>query len=165
MIFGRAEEINQLIKSLENKDKSVHVITGEPGIGKSSLLDEVYNEVRGSPLFFIGYYDRDKILRGDSSSLINPFVKVLEHLLNFMENTECDLKKTAISKLIKDFIKIAKERHSVLEKAILQDIVKKTGFDNTFEALANVLEDVKPTLKLAHDFACTNESSPVIPYI
>lgn len=165
MIFGRAKEINQLIQELKNKDKSVHVITGESGIGKSSFLDEVYNQIKDSPLFFIGYYDRTKILRGDSISSINPFVKVLEQLLNFMETTECEPKKTPVYKLIKDFTEIAKGKHTVLEKALLQDIANKAGLDNTFEALTKLLQDVKPTLKLAHDFVQGNEDSPILSYL
>jgi predicted ATPase len=82
ILIGREEELNQLFENVNTNKRSVTLLSGEPGIGKSRLLDEFYHRIKSpedlvAGQFFVGYYDKGKALVAESQSLIYPFNIVL----------------------------------------------------------------------------------------
>lgn len=90
-LFGRKKEIAQLIASFEdvaNREKgvSIMVVTGEPGIGKSALVNEIHKPIVAKRGYFIsGKYEqfmKDK----PYSAIIQAFQVLVKQILS--ENEE-----------------------------------------------------------------------------
>ncbi len=81
LIFGRDSELQEVIDSINNQEKSITLIIGEPGIGESQFLDAAYYELnktqQNENSFFIGYYDKGVAVNSEHPSLIYPFLVVL----------------------------------------------------------------------------------------
>jgi serine/threonine protein kinase len=89
-LFGREKEIAQLIASFEdvaNREKgvSVMVVTGEPGIGKSALVNEIHKPIVAKRGYFIsGKYEqfmKDK----PYSAIIQAFQVLVKQILSESE--------------------------------------------------------------------------------
>ena len=74
ILIGRKKEINQLIESVNSDRKSITLLIGEAGIGKSFLLEEFYQRLwnKNQTSCFVGFYDQTKELR--SAKLLHPFI-------------------------------------------------------------------------------------------
>jgi AAA+ ATPase superfamily predicted ATPase len=73
VFVGRQQEIHDFLELLNSDNSVSFVLIGEPGIGKSSFLNALVEQLRNSEKFFVGYYP---VLF--SADIGNPFVGVLE---------------------------------------------------------------------------------------
>ena len=68
VFVGRENEIKLILNDIDGENKTVRLLIGEAGVGKSKLLDEVYRRLNFDEYhskFLIGYYDQN-------TSLISP---------------------------------------------------------------------------------------------
>ena len=60
LLIGRQKQINQILELLNSTNKSITLLTGESGIGKSQFLDKLYSilkeEEQLHASLFVGYY-------------------------------------------------------------------------------------------------------------
>jgi predicted ATPase len=90
LVIGRDIEINILFDDLNNNNKSIRLLVGESGIGKSKLLDEFYRRLRyeHQDRFFVGYYDKNKALEAESQSFTYPFNIVIASLIENIKGSQ-----------------------------------------------------------------------------
>ncbi len=94
-LYGRSNEISALLDAFErvaNGSNELFIITGHPGIGKTSLVAEVYKPITEKRGFFIkGKFDQ---FRSNSpySAFIQAFDQLVETLLNQPENVLQDFR-------------------------------------------------------------------------
>jgi len=170
-LFGRDKEIAQLYDTVNSKHNSITYILGESGIGKSALLEEFHRGFRdNSANFLVGFYSQYKILIGESPSPIYPFKTVLEDLLEWAKTTEKhdDKIKGIMTRVENAFKKFAKEKGSEMIGAILYDIAKKMGLDQTLKIAQDLIEDIreeKSALMSAISYAREHNDEFVMCYV
>jgi predicted ATPase len=130
LVIGRDNEINILFDDLNNNNnKSIRLLVGESGIGKSKLLDEVYRRLRyeHQDRFFVGYYDKSKALISESQSLIYPFSIVLTSLIEGAKESQQPGERidNTLNRLQRTLVKFAKEEGMKMVEAIIEDVAKK----------------------------------------
>ncbi|WP_224372094.1 TOMM system kinase/cyclase fusion protein [Hyalangium versicolor] len=79
-LVGREGELRQLLKSWDEVRQGVGqgvLITGEPGIGKSRLVKELYRSLRGTPFTLL----ECRCASEDRTSTLRPIIDMLDHLL------------------------------------------------------------------------------------
>jgi len=122
VFVGRKEELKRLFNKID-KVKSITVIVGEEGIGKSSLIQEFCKRLKNTknpP--FIGVYDNNSVSENNSQSLIFPVMFALEglRLKNALE-------------------KFARQKGKETASAILTDVAKKIGLEETLKVAKEFL--------------------------
>src|SRR6476620_4839802 len=92
LLIGSDKEVSQIIEDVKNnKSSSSWLLTGESGISKSALLDEIYRRFTKEEKdiqcnVFVGYYSKKKSLISKSESFIYPFRIALESLVFEIKN-------------------------------------------------------------------------------
>ena len=169
VFIGRTSEISNLFLSLDN-EKSITLLTGEVGIGKTTLLNEFYNQLSLSKRdnYYVGYFDKNKELR--SAGLIYPFITVLESLLNWISKTiaATDKIKETISRMEKAFVKFIKEKGTEMAGALIQDVAEKIGLKETLKISKEFLKTFKEqrsATMLADTYITENKTEVVSSYI
>ena len=115
--IGRENEIERIEQYYEDKKRGKVIITGEGGIGKSRLANEIYRRAR----------DKFTLLKGHTISyVISPFYPIID-ILNQIFSREV---------LIKEIKKIAKKDGVDFDRDI------KTVIDNMLLYKSNISEDV-----------------------
>jgi tetratricopeptide (TPR) repeat protein len=169
LVVGRTIEISNLFLSLDN-EKSITVLAGEAGIGKTTLLNEFYNQLwlYKKDSHFVGYFDKNKELR--SAGLIYPFITVLESLLNWISKTRVatDKVKETMSRMEKAFVKFIKEKGTEIGSALIQDIAEKIGLKETLKISKEFLKTFKEqrsATMLADTYVTENKTEVISSYI
>ena len=162
-LIGREKELSEMLDDLK-QDKSIRLLMGESGIGKSALLDEFYKtlteEMRDE--VFVGYYSRDESLIAESESLIYPFkillrsfvenAKQSQHLNERMDNT--------ISRVKRGLLRFGKEQGVKMGVAIIQDLANKAGLKQTFEVGKDAIKAIgeeKTSLMLGQSYVADHK--------
>ena len=139
IFIGRTRDLNNLLQDLEEDRKSIRILTGDSGIGKSKLLDEYYNKVRDKHknTYFVGYYDNKKSLIAEGSYYLYPFNECLSNLIiTIKENQTSPEQIKLFSRRLANSIKsYAKETGKELVIAIADDIIRKVGLEQTASIL------------------------------
>src|SRR5689334_5612469 len=89
VFVGRDKEINDILGRLNHNNNTRTLLVGESGVGKSALLDEIYQRLTNDNggqedqenVAFVGYYDKSSSLEAPSQSYIEPFNIVLASLI------------------------------------------------------------------------------------
>jgi predicted ATP-dependent serine protease len=61
LFIGRDDEVNRLLNEVNNSDRSITLLTGELGVGKSALLNEFERRLAGDEKVFVGYYSKKEV--------------------------------------------------------------------------------------------------------
>jgi tetratricopeptide (TPR) repeat protein len=181
LLVGREKEIKQLFDNINSSKRSVTLLSGESGIGKSRLLDEFYNILIfpendhqhllvSSSSFFVGYYDKAKALIAESQSLIYPFNIALANFIQNAKESQKSQEKIdiTINRLKKAFRKFIEEEGEEMAKAIIQDAANKAGLENSFKVAKrfwNKFKDQKTSITLAEDFVAKNSQDILQSYL
>ena len=74
IIIGRQRELRVLLEDINEDKKTVRLLIGESGVGKSTLLQEFYSTVKNdlSEICFIGVYDNINSLISESETYTYP---------------------------------------------------------------------------------------------
>ena len=74
IIIGRQREHRVLLEDINEDKKTVRLLIGESGVGKSTLLQEFYSTVKNdlSEICFIGLYDNINSLISESETYTYP---------------------------------------------------------------------------------------------
>jgi len=173
--IGREKEINEIIDDF-NSDKGTRLLlVGESGIGKSTLLDEVYRRLtqeeeneRKQP--FVGYYSKKESLIAESESLIYPFSIVLEKLANNAKESQQLSEKidSTMARVKKGLLKFGKEQGIKMGVAIIQDVANKVGLKETLEVGKDIFKDIideKTSLMLAQQYIADHRDEARQSYI
>jgi AAA+ ATPase superfamily predicted ATPase len=169
-LFGRKNEIDQLWHAINNKDSSVTYIIGEGGIGKSALLCAFYDKLNNEKTkFLVGFYGNEKVLVGESFSPLYPFITALLDLLEWLKTTTQteEIMKSIVKQLEHAFVKFSEEKGSEMVGAILHDIAKKFGLDETLKVARDLIKDIRgeqSVTAVAWSYARENSVEPVISY-
>jgi predicted ATPase len=154
LLIGRDKEVYQIVNDVKNnKSSSTWLLTGESGIGKSALLDEVYrrfttkkeNDDDDKDIqhnAFVGYYSRKESLIAESESLIYPFRIALKSLVYEIKNSQHlgERIDNTLSRVKKGFLNYATDQGKKIGLAILEDVAKKVGLEQTFEVGKDIVK-------------------------
>jgi predicted ATPase len=159
LLVGRDKEINQLLHSVDY-DKSITLLTGESGVGKSGLLNEFYSRLTCDEdkrrRIFVGYYSRKESLVAESKSLDYPAVALSRLIKEAKELQSLDERiDNTIARIKKGLIKFAREEGLKIGVAIIEDLAKKVGLEQTLEVGKDVLRNIgteKTSLMLAEGY-------------
>ena len=114
-IIGRETEIQELLSDLEESKKTIRILHGEAGVGKSIVLDEFYYILKQDNNYknthFVGYYDKSKAVIVEASSYFYPFEECLLDLIKSIKESQ-NLKNK-----ISSFLKRLKESAIIFAKA------------------------------------------------
>jgi predicted ATPase len=127
---------------------SIKLITGESGVGKSALLDEVYRrltEVENEEnQFFVGYYSKKESLIAESESLIYPFRIILESLIKTAKESQQlnERMDNTLARVKRGLVKFAKDQGIKMGIAIIEDLAKKVGLEQTLEIGKDLLKTI-----------------------
>jgi predicted ATPase len=143
VFIGRQETIKQLFDNINNNVKSVTLLSGESGVGKSTVLDEFYRllttptEIKRYSHYslFVGYYDKSKAVLTRSEFLIYPFNIALAMIIKSIKElqTTNEKKDIIVNRLKNAFSSFLKEEGNEIAKAIIEDAATKAGFGSTFK--------------------------------
>ncbi len=149
ILIGRDKEVSQMLDGIQNVKSSTWLITGESGIGKSALLDEIYRRLTNDvddlkKNTFVGYYSRKESLIAESESLVYPFNIALGSLVRDVLKTQTSGERmdTTWTKIKRGFSKSAKEQGKKIGLAILEDAAKKVGLGQTFEVGKEIIKAI-----------------------
>ena len=167
--FGRDTEIGTLTDDL-TKLKSVRFVVGESGVGKSRLLDGFYDKLNDNSEFFIGYYDRQRLLVSESQSIAYPFNIALISLIQNIKKSETtsEKAKTVRVRLRKALIAFSKESGKKLLEAIVEDIAKKAGVEQTYsfaKLFLKTFKAQKSSIMLTEEFISKNKDDILSSYL
>ena len=167
--IGRKKEIDELSESINSEGKSVTLILGELGIGKSFLLQEFYRKLKEDQTrYLVGFYRKTDELR--SAKLIHPFITALESLLKWeMESQEFDDRmKQNVKRLENAFVKFVKEEGTKVAGAIIQDVADKVGLKETYKVATDFLKTLKAektVTMMAESYIIENKGEIIDSYI
>src|SRR5215212_10053933 len=90
VFIGRNKDLCELLKDLEIDGKTIRLLIGESGVGKSSLLYEYNNQVkqRYKNTYFIGYYDNTISLIAEGKFHLYPFEHCLLSLITWIKESQ-----------------------------------------------------------------------------
>ena len=175
LLIGRKSELQQIIESISNKDKSNILITGESGIGKSHFLDALYYNLKESQdantfKLFIGYYERKEALVAETDSLIYPFNIVFSSLVKNIKDARqfeerVDQTFNRLQKALKDFVK---DESLKMAEAVIEDIANKAGLQMTYKyskGFWNRFKNQKTSLMSVEEYISKNSNDALNLYI
>jgi tetratricopeptide (TPR) repeat protein/energy-coupling factor transporter ATP-binding protein EcfA2 len=163
---GRDKEINEILEDLKNNESKKGtklLLVGESGIGKSALLDELYRRLREQEEEdqgkrpFVGYYSKKESLIAESESSIYPFRVVLDSLVNNAKESQQLGEKIdgTVARVKKGLLKFGKEQGIKIGVAIIEDLAKKAGLEQTLDVGKDILKAIgseKTSLMLARQY-------------
>jgi tetratricopeptide (TPR) repeat protein len=167
VFVGRDKEINDILGSLRHNNGTKFLLVGESGIGKSSLLDEIYRrltqdgeeEMNGIQirLPFVGYYSKQESLIAESESLLYPFSIVLEKLVNDIMGSQQlgERIDSTLARVKKGLLKFGKDQGIKIGVAVLEDLARKFGLEQTLEIGKDILKAIgseKTSLIMAQQY-------------
>jgi tetratricopeptide (TPR) repeat protein len=157
LIFGRDKDLQDLMKDL-SEEKTIKLLVGESGVGKSKLLDEFYQKVKGelSDTHFVGYYDNKMALITESLSNAYPVSICLGVLIQNILETQTAHEELSglVNRLGKSLKAFFKDEGAELFLAILDDVSKKVGLEktsNVAKRFYDSFKDIKTGHRLAVD--------------
>ena len=141
-IFGRENDLATLFSDLDKNEKTIRLVVGESGVGKSFLLDNFFhqtrekqstNQINGNISYFIGYYSKKNSLVSESLSEEYPVHVALSNLLeNIRESQSTEEKQKAIiNRLAESLKEFAKQEGEQIAKDIATDLLKQVGLEKT----------------------------------
>lgn len=135
IFIGRSKPLNDLIQDLEKDQKSIRLLIGDSGVGKTSLLNEYYNKVRNEykDTYYVGYYDNKNSLIAEGSYYLYPFEVCLSSLILMVKESQTTPEQIKVfSRRFTESIKsFAKETGKELVIAIADDLIRKAGLEQT----------------------------------
>lgn len=138
---GRSEEIGRLFDFIAKTSSPAFVLTGEPGIGKTSFLKEVYRRLKNDPKFIVGFHE---VLF--SADVANPFVgaiqSLFEQLLTTKDKAEANVALGKIRSATKNLIN--NKANGIINALIKDAITRLVGTH-----IADELEKFKAELATA----------------
>ena len=136
-MIGREEEIQELLSDLNETKKTIRILHGEAGIGKSRVLDKFYEILKQDNYYsnthFVGYYDKSKAVIVEASSYLYPFEECLLDLIKSIKESQNTQEQVSIfsDRLKKSALIFAKQEGKNIAIAIIDDLIKKAGFEET----------------------------------
>ncbi len=174
LLIGRDDKVSLILDDIKDNPKaSTWLITGESGIGKSALLDEIYERLQDADSnnnkAFVGYYSKDQSLISESLP-IYPFNIALSSLIKGAKDAQ-NIEERAnitINRLKKVFVEFAKEEGVKIVEAILEDVAKKAGLEETIKVgkgFWSRFKSQKSSIMLTEDFVSTYKEEVLTSYI
>ena len=88
--WGREGELSSLLDSVTDSRRSVTLVYGDSGIGKSTVLEEFAARLRSYPRTFVGYYE-------SSAADVDPLFHTLDDLLAQVYAAGADMRNACLS--------------------------------------------------------------------
>lgn len=149
VFVGRNKDLYELLKDLEIDRKTITLLIGESGIGKSSLLNEYHKEVkqRYKKTHFIGYYDNTISLIAEGSYYLYPFENCLISLIASIKKNQTNLEqnKNFSKRFAESLRSSAKETGKEFIIAIAEDLIKNAGLEKTASVAKKFYDHFKKT--------------------
>ena len=136
-IIGREEEIQELLSDLKESKKTIRLLHGEAGVGKSRVLDAFYQILKQDNNYrnthFVGYYDKSKAVIVEPTSYLYPFEECLLDLIKSIKDSQNTKEQVSsfLDRLKESAIIFAKQEGKDIAIAIIDDLIKKAGFEET----------------------------------
>src|SRR5215469_1634428 len=156
--------------SITANQNSITYVTGELGVGKSTLLEEINKRLNKNTRYLVGFYGEKETMIGESPSPIYPFICALDSVVKMAIETEKFKEKIegTTRRLERAFKKYANERSTELVGAILHDVANRFGLNETLEEVKHLIKDIKSeksSLALAIEYAYAHSDEPVSSYV
>jgi tetratricopeptide (TPR) repeat protein len=171
-IFGREKDIEILLEDLTRKQKTVRILRGESGVGKSRLLDTIYQKSKKDRCkeSFVGYYNKEDALISEAISYTYPIAICLNNLIEDILGVQSseDRIESQITRLEKTFKTFFKEQGFEILGAIFQDIAKKVGLEKTAilaTKFYDTFRDTKASIKLGSDILSNQKDNVFGTYV
>jgi len=136
-MIGREREINELLEDVKEGNKTIRILHGEAGVGKSRVLDAFYQTLKQdnnySNTHFVGYYDKSKAVIVEATSYLYSFEECLLDLIEFIKESQSSEEQVSsfLDRLKKSVVIFAKQEGNAIAIAIIDDLIKKAGFEET----------------------------------
>jgi tetratricopeptide (TPR) repeat protein len=141
-IFGRDNDLATLFSDLNKDEKTVRLVIGESGIGKSYLLDNFFhqviekesnNQTNGNISYFIGYYSKKNSLVSESLSEEYPVHVALSNLVENIRKSQPteERQKAIVNRLAESLKEFAKQEGKQIAKDIASDLLKQVRLEKT----------------------------------
>jgi tetratricopeptide (TPR) repeat protein len=164
-IFGRQNDLATLFSDLNKDEKTIRLVVGESGVGKSFLLDNFFhqinekdrnNQTSNNISYFIGYYSKKNSLVSESLSEEYPVHVALSDLVeNIRESQSTEEKQRAIvNRLAESLKEFAKQEGKQIAKDIATDLLKQVGLEKTVsyaERFWNTFKEKKTSVANAEE--------------
>lgn len=144
VFVGREKEIKQLFKFLKDEKSSAFIVIGEPGIGKSSYLEEVVRRIRKDSKnsgVFVGFH---WVLDG-TTNVASPFVRVLDDLMANLSVSLAEKAKEEAKRALSVAKKIFSEKGRRFAKSLVKSFAVKWWGKEAVEELEKAYEEWKET--------------------
>jgi hypothetical protein len=160
IIVGRENDLDLLLSDLKKDTKTIRLVIGESGIGKSSILDNFYLRIKerinlkqdnNDNTYFIGYYSKREALVSELKSEEYLLKVILSNLIENVKEFELQTEETRIilNRIGKALKKFAEEEGKQIAKDIVEDMLKKIGLEKSIsylEKFVNIFKDIKSSI-------------------
>jgi tetratricopeptide (TPR) repeat protein len=173
-IIGREEEIQELLSDLKESKKTVRILHGEAGVGKSRVLDVFYETLKQNHDYknthFIGYYDKSKAVIVEASSSLYPFEECLLDLIKFIKESQNTQEQISsfLDRLKESAITFAKQEGKEIAIAVINDLIKKAGFEETAsfgKRFISVFKGTKSSITKVEEYLSKNQEDVFRAYL
>lgn len=136
-IFGRENDLATLLSDLSKDERTLRLIVGESGVGKSFLLDNFFqsvekhsnNQTNGRISYFIGYYSKKNSLASESLSEEYPVHVAVSNLVENIKKSQTteEKQKAIVNRLAESLKEFARQEGKQIAKDIATDLLKQVG--------------------------------------
>jgi tetratricopeptide (TPR) repeat protein len=164
-IFGRENDLATLFSDLEKDEKTIRLVVGESGVGKSFLLDNFFhqiiekesnNQTNGNISYFIGYYSKKNSLASESLSEEYPVHVALSNLVENIRKSQPteERQKAIVNRFAESLKEFAKQEGKQVAKDIATDLLKQVRLEKTVsyaERFWNIFKGKKTSVANAEE--------------